>query len=151
MNRMLSAGLVVATLASVSGAHAADWDLSKTPTNGDEFMARFNAGVLKATSLGIKPDIRCWPDADNKGGHYCNTDWIRIDRNGVNATVLILGTSSDGSQSNIICAGTIGDNGLRTCNAQNGKEWVERWDPATKDWETTVTNRNEWSAASPAT
>ena len=90
MNRMLSAGLVVATLASVSGAHAADWDPSKTPTNGDEFMARFNAGVLKATSLGIKPDTRCWPDADNKGGHYCSTDWIRIDRNGVTRPSLSL-------------------------------------------------------------
>lgn len=146
MNRMLSAALVVATLASVGGAHAADWDTSKTPTSNEEFRARFNAGVFKATALGILPETKCWPDDDNKG-HYCSTGWTRIEKNGA-ATQLTLVTFSDGSTGNMVCAGNAA---MRTCDTQLGKEWVERWNPSTKEWDTTVTNRDAWPDAPPAT
>src|ERR1700722_1891587 len=98
MNRF-SITLAAATVSALAlvvnapvGAHAADWNTSKTPTNADEFAQRFNAGIVKAATLGIAPDTRCWPDEHDKagGGHACDTNWIRVDKDAKGATMLTI-------------------------------------------------------------
>jgi hypothetical protein len=130
------------------GAHAADWNTAKTPTNTDEFTQRFNAGILKATSLGIAPETHCGPDDDDKtGGHACSTTWVRADKDNKGATVLIIATFANGMAGESVCAGSAGEHGVRTCDSSAGREWVERWNGATKTWDETAVKRESWPTA----